>query len=76
MASVSGHMGEFDPAMDAVLDEPHAADLEARFVSAAGDEPDAGNTYRLAKRGVIRMCRRAAIEWGAQGGRGSRFHRA
>ncbi|CAB4717309.1 unannotated protein [freshwater metagenome] len=69
VASVSGHMGEFDPAMDAVLDEPLAADLEARFVSAAGDEPDAGNTYRLAKRGVIRMCRRAAIEWGAQGGR-------
>ena len=69
LASVSGHMGAFDPAMDAVLDDPLAADLEARFQSLAGDEPDPGATYRLAKRGVIRLCERAAVAWGARGGR-------
>ena len=62
-------MGAFDPAMDAVLDDPLAADLEARFQSLAGDEPDPGATYRLAKRGVIRLCERAAVAWGARGGR-------
>ena len=40
-----------------------------RFQSLAGDDPDPGATYRLAKRGVIRLCERAAVEWGARGGR-------
>ncbi len=69
LASVSGHMGAFDRAMDEVLDDPLAADFEARFRALAGDEPDSGTTYRLAKRGVIRLCERAAVAWGARGGR-------
>jgi NAD(P)-dependent dehydrogenase (short-subunit alcohol dehydrogenase family) len=69
IASVSGHMGAFDPEMDALLDDPLAADLEARFTALAGDAPDAGATYRLAKRAVIRLCERAAVPWGARGGR-------
>lgn len=69
LASVSGHMGAFDPAMDAVLDDPLAADFEARFQSLAGDDPHPGVTYRLAKRAVIRRCERAAVEWGKSGGR-------
>ena len=69
LASVSGHMGAFDPAMDEVLDDPLAADVEARFQSLAGNEPDPGATYRLAKRGVIRLCERAAVAWGERGGR-------
>jgi NAD(P)-dependent dehydrogenase (short-subunit alcohol dehydrogenase family) len=69
LASVSGHMGAFDPTMDAVLDDPLADDLDARFTALAGDAPDAGATYRLAKRGVIRLCERAAVPWGARGGR-------
>ncbi len=69
LASVSGHMGAFDPAMDDVLDDPLVAGFEARFQSLAGDEPDPGATYRLAKRGVIRLCERAAVAWGQRGGR-------
>jgi len=69
LASVSGHMGAFDPAMDAVLDDPLAPDFVNRFHSLAGDMPDPGATYRLAKRGVIRLCERAAVVWGARGGR-------
>ena len=69
IASVSGHMGEFEPAMDSVLDTPLADDFVARFCALAGDEPDAGLTYRFAKRGVIRLCARAARAWGARGGR-------
>jgi NAD(P)-dependent dehydrogenase (short-subunit alcohol dehydrogenase family) len=62
-------MGAFDPAMDEVLDDPLAADLDRRYQSLAGDDPDPGATYRLAKRGVIRLCERAAVAWGARGGR-------
>ncbi|HEV7526884.1 MAG TPA: SDR family oxidoreductase [Acidimicrobiia bacterium] len=69
LASVSGHMGAFDPDMDALLDDPLAPDLDARFRAAHGDEPDPGATYRLAKRAVIRLCTRAAVAWGRQGGR-------
>jgi len=69
LASVSGHMGAFDPAMDEVLDDPLAADCEARFESLAGVDPHPGATYRLAKRAVIRLCERSAVAWGKSGGR-------
>lgn len=69
LASVSAHMGEFDPEMDAVLDDALAPDLAARFRACFGSEPDPGSTYRLAKRGVVRACERAAVAWGTSGGR-------
>ena len=69
LASVAGHMGAFDPAMDAVLDDALAPELEARYRAVYGSEPDPGMTYRLAKRAVIRLCERAAVTWGRRGGR-------
>lgn len=69
LSSVSAHMGAFDADMDAVLDDPLAPDLVDRFREAFGGEPDPGSTYRLAKRGVVRACERAAVPWGARGGR-------
>ena len=69
ISSMAGQLGEFEPAMDAVLDEARARDFEDRFRSTFGAEPDPGSTYRLAKRGVIRQCERAAVPWGARGGR-------
>ena len=61
LASISGHLGAFDPEMDAVLDAPLAADFGERFRSRFAEDPDPGSTYRLAKRGVIRLCERAAV---------------
>jgi NAD(P)-dependent dehydrogenase (short-subunit alcohol dehydrogenase family) len=69
LASIAGHLGPFDPAMDELLDSPCAVDLASRFRALVGDVPDPGATYRLAKRGVIRLCERAAVTWGARGGR-------
>jgi NAD(P)-dependent dehydrogenase (short-subunit alcohol dehydrogenase family) len=69
LASISGLMGPFDPAMDAVLDHPLDPDFAERFRSQFPGEPDPGSTYRLAKRGVIRSCERAAAVWGRHGGR-------
>ena len=69
LASIAGHLGEFDPLMDALLDDPLAPELEARYQVACGAEPDSGATYRLTKRAVIRLCARAAVPWGGRGGR-------
>ena len=69
LASISGHMGDFDAAVDAVLDSPLAPDLESRYESVVGAAPESGNTYRLAKRGVIRLCERSAAAWGSRGAR-------
>jgi NAD(P)-dependent dehydrogenase (short-subunit alcohol dehydrogenase family) len=69
LASMAGHLGPFEQGMDALLDRPFDLDLESRFQELVGTEPDPGNTYRLAKRGVIRLCERAAVAWGANGGR-------
>jgi len=69
LASIAGHLGTFEPDMDDLLDRPGDADLVPRFRALVGDEPDPGLTYRLAKRGVIRLCERAAVTWGAHGGR-------
>jgi NAD(P)-dependent dehydrogenase (short-subunit alcohol dehydrogenase family) len=69
LASISGLMGTFDPEMDAVLDRPLRPDFPERFRAHFSEDPDPGATYRLAKRGVIRSCERAAVAWGARGGR-------
>ena len=75
LASIAAHMGAFDPAMDAVLDTPLGPTSppgSGRF----GAEPDPGSTYRLAKRGIIRACERAAVAWGARGVGSCRCRRA
>ena len=69
LASIAGHMGEFDVETDAVLRDPLASDFTAAFRALSDDEPDAGATYRLAKRGVLTLCERAAVTWGVCGGR-------
>ena len=55
-----------DAALDALIDEPLAADFLDRVIALV---PDSGLAYALAKRGVVRACARAAVRWGARGGR-------
>jgi NAD(P)-dependent dehydrogenase (short-subunit alcohol dehydrogenase family) len=55
-----------DAALDALIDEPLAADFLDRVTAAI---PDSGLAYALAKRGVVRACARAAVRWGKKGGR-------
>ena len=58
-----------DPAVDVVLDDP-GPDLPERLQAVVGpglEEP--GTAYALAKRGVQRLVRRAARDWGPMGGR-------
>jgi len=50
----------------ALIDEPLAPDCLDRAAAAV---TDSGYAYGLAKRGVIRACGRAAVRWGARGGR-------
>ena len=56
-----------DADQEALLRDPLAPDFLERAVTAAGD--DSGFAYALAKVGVIRAAGRAAVRWGALGGR-------
>ncbi len=69
IASIAGHMGDNGPEVDAILDAPVSPDIAERFRAALEDEPSSGWTYALTKRAVIRLCERAAVPWGARGGR-------
>lgn len=70
LASIAAHMGDFDPETEQLLAQPLAPDFEDRIQAVlGGGEPDPGATYRLAKRGVIKLCERAAAGWGQRGGR-------
>ena len=69
IASIAAHVGTFDSEMDAVCDDPFAADFETRFCALAGQALDPGSAYRLAKRATVRCCERAAMAWGERGGR-------
>ena len=69
MASIMGHMAPATDIVDVELDNPLAPDLVGRLVAAGANAGDAGHAYMLAKRGVLRLARRRALEWGAKGGR-------
>jgi NAD(P)-dependent dehydrogenase (short-subunit alcohol dehydrogenase family) len=72
LASIAAHLGDFDPVLDDVLAQPLAPGFVDRYRELAapdGAEPDPGATYRLAKRGVIKLCERGAPAWGQRGGR-------
>ncbi len=69
LASIAGQLGAFDAAIDKVLDAPLAADFEEQLQSLLHTKPNSSIAYRLAKRGVIRLCERAGAAWGKHGGR-------
>jgi NAD(P)-dependent dehydrogenase (short-subunit alcohol dehydrogenase family) len=54
------------PEGDALLDDPLAP---GRLDELAGQYADSGFAYAMSKRGVIRAAARAAVRWGAAGGR-------
>jgi NAD(P)-dependent dehydrogenase (short-subunit alcohol dehydrogenase family) len=63
-------VGNDRPAADAVLDDPLQAEFEDRLRAAVGAElEDTGTAYGWAKRGVQRLVRRTAVQWGPAGGR-------
>lgn len=51
--------------LDAVLADPLATGAGERFVELVGGDPGFG--YAMAKRGVVHLARRAAVEWAARG---------
>jgi NAD(P)-dependent dehydrogenase (short-subunit alcohol dehydrogenase family) len=59
-----------DPAVEAALDDPLRPTFidDLRAVAGPGIE-DSGLAYAWAKRGVQRLVRRVAVEWGQRGGR-------
>jgi NAD(P)-dependent dehydrogenase (short-subunit alcohol dehydrogenase family) len=64
------------PAVDALLDDPLAADLipklEALLLEAGSDQPGYGfavRAYGASKRGMLRLVERTAVEWARRGAR-------
>jgi NAD(P)-dependent dehydrogenase (short-subunit alcohol dehydrogenase family) len=69
-ASMAAHLmpAPDDPAADALLDDPLAADFLERL-GASYDGADPGLAYGTAKRGVIRLVGRESVAWGRLGAR-------
>jgi NAD(P)-dependent dehydrogenase (short-subunit alcohol dehydrogenase family) len=75
IASVAGHLGPMEAAVQALLDEPLQPNLcdlleplLAEMIATHGGTME-GQAYSASKRAVIRMCERRALEWGANGAR-------
>jgi len=58
-----------DPRADALLDAPRQVDLLEQFEDVQPSVTDPAAAYGWAKRGVQRLVRRKAIDWGPLGGR-------
>lgn len=65
-ASSSAYQVGADPKLDALIENPRAADFLDR---AAAVITDSNLAYPWAKRGVIRAAAQAAVSWGPRGGR-------
>jgi NAD(P)-dependent dehydrogenase (short-subunit alcohol dehydrogenase family) len=69
-ASSSAHLISLagpDSELDALVEDPGAEGFLDRVAARFGD--DSGLAYGWAKRGVVRAAARAAVAWGARGGR-------
>jgi NAD(P)-dependent dehydrogenase (short-subunit alcohol dehydrogenase family) len=76
IASTAGHMMPAIADVQAILDEPLAADLLDRIspliqamAAQAGPAGAKGISYSLSKQAVLRICERRAVPWGRQGAR-------
>jgi NAD(P)-dependent dehydrogenase (short-subunit alcohol dehydrogenase family) len=69
IASLAGHGAEIPEHLAALLDDPLAPDFTASVVDAVGGDLAPGHAYQLSKAGLIAMCRRRAVAWGARGAR-------
>jgi NAD(P)-dependent dehydrogenase (short-subunit alcohol dehydrogenase family) len=64
MSSMGGYLVAPDPKRDAVLDDPLQPNFLQAFVAANNGEPDIMQTYCFAKRGMNRLARKLALDWG------------
>jgi NAD(P)-dependent dehydrogenase (short-subunit alcohol dehydrogenase family) len=69
IASIAAHLTPVSPEMQAVLDDPISSDLTSRVERVLGSQLGPGMAYALAKHGVVRLCQRSAVAWGARGAR-------
>jgi NAD(P)-dependent dehydrogenase (short-subunit alcohol dehydrogenase family) len=69
IASIAGHLVPQQDGLDLVLDDPLREDFIPALEELIGREVDPASGYVLAKRGVIRLCQRVAMDWGNKGGR-------
>jgi len=75
IASVAGHLGPVDAAVQVLLDDPLQPNLcdlleplLVEIIATHGGTME-GQAYSASKRAVIRMCERRALDWGVFGAR-------
>lgn len=68
-ASIAGHQLPVVAELDAILDDPFAADFFDRLDAFGLDHDIPELAYGASKRGVLRLAERLATRWGARGGR-------
>jgi NAD(P)-dependent dehydrogenase (short-subunit alcohol dehydrogenase family) len=75
IASVAGHLGPVDAAVQALLDEPLRRNLcdlleplLTEMIAIHGGTME-GQAYSASKRAIIRKCERHALDWGQRGAR-------
>ena len=69
ISSNGAYLSDPDAETFAILDDPLAPDFIEKLEKKVGDKMHTVLSYCLSKRGLIRMCERAATAWGKQGAR-------
>lgn len=69
ISSLSAHLGPPDDNTAALLDQPLSLDFLDRLAGTVADGMTPQLSYSWSKFGVIRLCQRLAVSWGAQGAR-------
>jgi NAD(P)-dependent dehydrogenase (short-subunit alcohol dehydrogenase family) len=64
ISSTGSQRSRRSPELDGLLDNPFRLDFEDALIRALGGEPDFLEAYFMAKRGVNRLARKLAIDWG------------
>lgn len=64
ISSTGSRQSRRSPEIDRLLDDPFQQDFANALIEAFGGEPDALDAYFMAKRGINRLARNLAIEWG------------
>ncbi len=69
ISSMAGHLRNFGPELEAVLDAPLESDFLDRVEALLQEPTTSILAYMLTKSSLNRMCRRKAKEWGDRGAR-------
>ncbi len=68
LASMAAYLQDSNEKVDAIIDQPLDSDFYKKMAELMPSDPEdqSGSAYCFSKRGVIRLCARKALSWGAK----------